>query len=158
MISWIRDSQYDHQMLYAKMEDGYERHYIKIVSYADGRKMGNGFACFNVDYTAPAQQRVFIRHISTIKPKQMDAAFAAVLSFIWRNIQCDNIRFELFHIKDESGVLKADIKFKEVLQKAGFKWKNLCNDPSTGKRSQIMQLDRPKDVTKIPAFENPRGL
>lgn len=55
-------------------------------------------------------------------------------------------------------MLKADVKFKEVLQKAGFKWKNLCNDPSTGKRSQIMQLDRPKDATKIPAFENPRGL
>jgi hypothetical protein len=103
-------------------------------------------------------QRVFIRHISTIKYKQLDAAFTTVLEFIWKNIQCDNIRFELFHIKDKSGVLKADQKFKDVLQRAGFKWKNLCNDPSTGKRSQIMQLDRPKDLSKIPAFENPRDL
>jgi hypothetical protein len=35
------------------MEDGYERHYMKIVSFRDGNKMGNGFACFNVDYTVP---------------------------------------------------------------------------------------------------------
>jgi hypothetical protein len=46
-------SQYDHTTLFDKMEDGYERHYMKIVSFAEGKKMGNGLACFNVDYTAP---------------------------------------------------------------------------------------------------------
>jgi len=82
------------------MEDGYERHYIKIVSFKDGEKRGNGLVCFNVDYTAPSMQRVFIRHISTIKAKQMDNALEVVIDYIWKNLPCDNIRFELFHIKD----------------------------------------------------------
>ena len=34
-----------------KMEDGYERHYIKLVSYAGGRKLAHGLACINVDQT-----------------------------------------------------------------------------------------------------------
>lgn len=49
----MRDSQYDLPSLCAKMEDGYERHYMKIVSFKDGQKMGNGFTCFNVDYSVP---------------------------------------------------------------------------------------------------------
>jgi hypothetical protein len=82
----------------------------------------------------------------------------SLLSWIISGVTYSVTTSELFHIKDKSGVLKADQRFKDTLQRAGFKWKNLCNDPSTGKRSQIMQLDRPKDPTKIPAFENPRGL
>jgi len=30
-------------------EAGYERHYIKLVSYAGGRKLAHGLACINVD-------------------------------------------------------------------------------------------------------------
>jgi hypothetical protein len=65
----IRDSQHEIDNLCAKMEDGYERHYLKIVSFREGKKVGNGLVCFNVDYTVPQQQRVIIRHISTVKPR-----------------------------------------------------------------------------------------
>lgn len=98
------------------MEDGYERHYLKIVSFKNEEKRGNGFVCFNVDYTAPLMHRVFIRHISTIKGKQLEQALLVTIEYIWKNVQCDNIRFELFHIKDlKSGALKADLNFKESL-------------------------------------------
>lgn len=158
LLPSVRASNNESEQLFADMEEGYERHYMKIVSFRDGAKYGNGMVFLNVDHTVPLQQRVIIRHISTIKAKELEKAFELVVNFIWRNIQCDNIRFELFHTKDQTGALKADPNFKACLQKAGFKWKNLRNDPTTGKRSQIMQLDRPKDPTKVPAFENPRGL
>lgn len=95
------------------MESGYERHYMKIIAYHNGVKMGHGLACVNVDHTVPLIHRVFIRHISTIRYNQFDEAFALVVNYIWRKIHCDHIRFELFHVKDEeSGALKADPKFK----------------------------------------------
>lgn len=120
--------------------------------------MGHGLACFNVDHSVPLIHRVFIRHVSTIKNQQLDWAFEIVINYIWKKIHCDNIRFELFHVKDAAGALKADLQFKESLAKAGFRWKNLCNDPTTGKRSQIMQLDKPKDKSLLPPFENDRQL
>lgn len=35
---------------------------------------------------------------------------------------------------------------KAAFTKAGFKWKTLTNDPVTGKRAQIMQLNRPANA------------
>jgi hypothetical protein len=73
------------------MEDGYERHYLKLVSFRDGVKFGNGFVCFNVDHTAIGNRRVMIHHMSTIKPRQLDNAIATVIDFIWRSVECDSI-------------------------------------------------------------------
>lgn len=39
---------------------------------------------------------------------------------------------------------------KAAFTKAGFKWKTLTNDPITGKRAQIMQLNR---TTTAPQYE-----
>ena len=49
LVPEIRDSFYDPEKLFEKMEDGYERHYLKIVAYHDGRKMAHGLACVNID-------------------------------------------------------------------------------------------------------------
>ena len=45
----MKDSFYDIQNLYKKMEEGYERHYLKIVAFHNGKKMAHGLACVNVD-------------------------------------------------------------------------------------------------------------
>ena len=45
----MRDSFYDVPTLFKKMEEGYERHYLKIIAYHDGKKMAHGLACVNVD-------------------------------------------------------------------------------------------------------------
>ena len=51
-------------------------------------------------------------------------------------------RIDLFHMKDEDGgeKLQSDAELKNALgmNKKGFKWKTLINDPDTGKRYQIM--------------------
>lgn len=52
--------------------------------------------------------------------------------------------------EDASGKIQADIDVKDALSKNGFKWKTLSNDPVTGKRAQIMQINRPATA---PAFD-----
>ena len=45
----MRDSFYDTRTLFKKMEEGYERHYLKIIAFHHGKKMAHGLACVNVD-------------------------------------------------------------------------------------------------------------
>ena len=57
----MKESFYDIPTLYKKMEDGYERHYLKIVAFHNGKKMAHGLACVNVDQTLQNGHRAFIR-------------------------------------------------------------------------------------------------
>ena len=63
----MRDSFYDVPTLFKKMEEGYERHYLKIIAYHDGKKMAHGLACVNVDQSLQSGHRAFIRHVSVIR-------------------------------------------------------------------------------------------
>ena len=60
------------------------------------------------------------------------------------SIPCDHIRVEINHFKDQNGNLKVDNSVKNAYSAIGFRWKTLNNDPLTGKRSQVMQLENPK--------------
>jgi len=139
------------------MEDGYERHYLKIVAFHDGRKMAHGLACVHIDRSYRQGFRAFLRHISVIRPELLPQAVKLTVDFVWRRIHCDHIRLEQFHILDpETQKLAAYGAFKEALQASKFKWQSLINDPITGKRSQLMQLIKPKEG--CPPFENTRQL
>lgn len=79
-----------------------------------------------------------------------------VVAFIWKNLFCSNIRIEIYHLKDETtGQFKVEVDVKNAFAACGFKWKTLSNDPITGKRAQIMQVNKP---TTVGAFENVRRL
>jgi len=45
---------------------------------------------------------------------------------------------------------------KDAYAKTGFRWKMLNNNRETGKRAQVMQLNKPKEGA--PAFENLRNI
>ena len=157
----MKESFYDIPTLYKKMEDGYERHYLKIVAFHNGKKMAHGLACVNVDQTLQNGHRAFIRHVSVIRNELFPQALKLVTEFIWKRIYCDHIRVELFHLKDqESGKMAADPAIKKALGEMKYRWKNLSNDPATGKRSQIMQLNKPtgEAAAHLPEFENVRNL
>ena len=68
LVPSLRDSFYGVEQLYELMEAGYERHYMKIVAYHNGKKMAHGLACVNVDpsFKGPGI-RAFIRHLSVIR-------------------------------------------------------------------------------------------
>lgn len=142
------------------MEEGYERHYLKIVAYHDGKKMAHGLACINVDQSLQSGHRAFIRHVSVIRNELFPQALKLVTDFVWRRIYCDHIRLELFHFKnEETGRMAADDAIKKSLAELKYKWKNMINDGS-GKRSQIMELKKPtgEAAADLPSFENPRQL
>ena len=85
----------------------------------------------------------------------LQKATEQVVDYIWRNVHCMHIRIELYHQLDEpTGKLQADPDVKNALTKVGFKWKTLSNDPVTGKRAQIMQLNKP---AAAPALEKGRA-
>jgi hypothetical protein len=65
-------------------------------------------------------------------------------------MQADTIRIDLHHFRPEADPsanpgTDNDIKTALGMAKKGFKWKTLINDP-TGKRFQIMQMAKPKDL------------
>ena len=67
------------------------------------------------------------------------SAVKATNEFIWTNLNADTIRIDLYHYKDTSepdAQLKACNEIKDALSmnRQGFKWKTLINDPETGKR------------------------
>ena len=157
----MKESFYDNLTLHKKMEEGYERHYMKIIAFHKGKKMAHGLACVNVDQTCSAGHRAFIRHVSVIRNELFPNALKLVTNFIWRRIHCDHIRVELFHLKDAEGKMAADPVIKKALADSKFRWKNLSNDPITGKRSQIMELKKPttgEAAASLPAYENTRNL
>lgn len=49
LVPEMRDSLYDAETLYKLMESGYERHYLKIVAFHEGKKMAHGLACVAID-------------------------------------------------------------------------------------------------------------
>jgi len=90
----VRDSFVGPEKLFTLMEGGYERHYLKIVAYHEGRKMAHGFACVNVDQNFRQGHRAFLRHISVIRPELLQQALSLIIDFIWRRIHCQHIRLE----------------------------------------------------------------
>lgn len=49
LVPAMKESFATPELLFKQMEAGYERHYLKIVAYHDGRKMAHGLACVNID-------------------------------------------------------------------------------------------------------------
>ena len=102
-----------------------------------------------------------MRHISVIRVELLPQALKLIVDFIWRRLHCDHIRLEQFHIKNpETQKLAADNNLKDALKTEKFRWQSLMNDPFTGKRSQLMQLVKPKGdaAASLPRFENPRNI
>ena len=102
-----------------------------------------------------------IRHVSCIRNELFPQALKLVVDFIWKRIHCDHIRVELFHLTDhETGKMAADPVIKKALAEVKFKWKNLTNDPVTGRRAQNMELKKPVGdaAASLPPYENTRNL
>jgi hypothetical protein len=58
-----------------------------------------------------------------------------VMDFIWRRINCEHVRVEVFHFVNAEGAMKVDQTVKEAYAKFGFRWKMLNNNRETGKRA-----------------------
>jgi hypothetical protein len=130
-----KDSFYDLDTLDKKQANGYDRFYLQIMQ--NGKQFG--LCVFNIDIDAHPDKRAFIRHLSIFDPTHLLKVIEIVMNFVWANVDCQNCRVEIFHIKDPAtGQMKADPDVKTAFTKNIFKWKTLTNDPVTGKRAQVM--------------------
>ncbi len=107
------------------------------------------------DHTASNEFRVYVRHLSATSMENYADVIQLCLTYIWENIYCQNIRIELLHLLQENGRFQAEPEIKKLFASQGFKWKTLSNDPVTGLRAQVMQLNR---FATTPAFQNPQGV
>ena len=140
----IKNSFAGVEQMLRKMENGYEMHFMKI---QQGGEM-KGLVFFNMDHTQQTEFRAYIRHVSVLDKDDFSPAISAIVEFIWNELNADTIRIDLYHYKDgDETVPKANVMIKDALsmKRQGFKWKTLINDPETGHRYQIMQMNKPKD-------------
>ena len=131
-----------------QMLNGYEGHYLKF----EKKGATAGMLLVNMDHSCQSEFRAYIRHISVTDKNDFNDALKCAVDYIWQQMYAETIRIDLYHFKDEeSGTLKANQEIKDSLgmQKKGFKWKTMLNDPATGKRYQIMQMNKPKDLLVI---------
>ena len=91
-------------------EDGYERHYLHLAL----NDIVYGLACLNYDSSNLGGHRCYIRHLSTISAKHLKQGLQAVIDYIWREIQCDDIRVEIYHFKNQDGAINVDPHVKTV--------------------------------------------
>jgi len=89
---------------------------------------------------------VILHHVSSLDPQFRDYLFDKALTFIWNYTHCLAIRLNLYHLKDESGNLKADKDIKALLKAKKFKWKTVQNDVATGHRCEILEALRFEEV------------
>lgn len=140
----MRESFADCDLCLRQMQNGYEAHYLALKK---GRDL-LGLVLINMDHTYQNDFRAYLRHISVKNLDNFGLLLKLAVQFIWDNLHADTIRVDLYHYSEEEGsTLKASTFIKEALsmQKKGFKWKSIMNDPDSGKRFQIMQMMRPKD-------------
>ena len=113
------------------MLEGYERHYIQISSPSGSQE---GLACINIDHTCQTEFRAYLRHISVKDKEKLTEALQLVVDFAWNNMCADTIRLDLFHFINQNepdAKLAADGFLKGVfgMNRRGFKWKTVINDP-----------------------------
>lgn len=148
------------------MQSGYSPYYLRLVdpsARSQGVAATQGLACLNIDHKCFSEKRAYIHHLSTRDMASFQDALNLVLHFIWTNLDCDTVRIDLYHYEQMmNGSMKqqanAELKTVLAMNKKGFKWKTLQNDPRSGVRFQIMEMKRPSDLprtSKIQGADHP---
>ena len=93
----------------------------------------------NIDHACSYERRVYIRHLSARDIPSLINALDLILKHSWTNLNADSVRIDLHQFVDENDSdeqLKTNQEIKDILSmnKFGFKWKQLINEPSTGIR------------------------
>jgi len=113
------------------MRAGYDCSFLRLRK--DNKDLG--CACFNIDHTIQTEFRAYIKHISVTDMGLFQDAVVEVCNYIWKHLGADTIRIDLFHYPHGEKI-QACVAIKDALsmQRKGFKWKTLINDPETGSR------------------------
>ena len=140
--------------LLEKSLTGYEPHWLCFCSLENApgsHSSVKGLAVFHMDPTSKLKPRVNILHATVTPESELKPFLAALVEYIWTNMNCEEIRVGIAHI-DQAGEKSVPYEvLKAAYQELQFRWKTLTNDEQ-GKRILVLGLNRP--ATK--PFMNPR--
>lgn len=114
----------------------------------------DGFAVICIDPSSQLRARVLILHASVLKDesKNLPKLLQKLTDYVWANVNCDEIRVELFHFMQDDKLGPYEL-LKSEYQRLRFKWKTLISDQE-GSRVLILGINRPEG--KI--FDKVKGL
>ena len=125
--------------------------YTNIFKYAQTIE---GLVVFYLDNTCPGRRRVILSHLTTRREEDYSVVLYQVLTFIWTQVNCDEIRVGLYHLREE-GKLVVNKEIKQLFVDGHkFRWKTLTN-LENGQRIIVLGLNRPVEGI---TFLNPRGM
>lgn len=119
--------------------------------FVDASNARTSFAVVHIDTTHFATKRLVILHFSSIKREDFGNNLDELVTYIWKNLDCDEIKFTLYHMEDEDFHMGPDVELQDVIKKKGFRWKQLTNDKLTGKRYIVYLIKRPEDMPNTQA-------
>lgn len=135
--------------LLEKTQTGYTPHWLCFSYpgwYESKEQQIEGLAVFFIDPSCKARTRVTILHASVARELgKISDLLSEVLNYIWRNINCDEVRVGLAYIQQEGEKCIPYDPLKNAYQEIKFKWKTLTND-DLGNRILILGMNRPENI------------
>lgn len=135
--------------LLEKSQTGYTPYWLSY-SYSDINSPDDqtiqGLAVFYIDPSCKARTRVSILHATVAGEESKFGEFLSeLLAFIWKNVNCDEIRVGLAHIQQQEDKTIPYDPLKNAYQDLKFRWKTLSNDDQ-GNRILILGMNRPENA------------
>jgi hypothetical protein len=128
---------------------GYEPYWLCLKDQSSIK----GLAVFHLDPESKIRSRVMVLHASVTEEENLNEFLKEVVSFIWANVNCEEIRVGITHIEQDNTKPAPYLPLKTAYQNLSFRWKTLANNED-GKRILILGLNRPI----AEQFLNPRFI
>ena len=104
-----------------------------------------GLCVLILENTQKYYERILILHLSSIKDHDFLPLTKKFIEFIWKNINCMEIRIAIHYIKVRDELTIYDL-IKHTLDQTNFRWKSLNNN-ATEERIMIMGITKPNSIS-----------
>ena len=111
-----------------------------------------GLLSLNLENQKSMQKRLFISHISVLQIDLFDRFLDLILSHIWQNYDCIEVRVGIISKVTEQGKYEADKSIKQYFDSKGFRWKQMIYTVNQVP-VQLLGLRRP-DSIPVPSVKN----
>ena len=111
-----------------------------------------GLVSLNLENQKSMHKRLFISHISVIQSDLIDRLLDLILSHIWNNYDCIEVRVGIISKVTDQGKYEADKSIKQFFDSKGFRWKQMIYTVNQVP-VQLLGLRRP-DSIPVPSIKN----
>ena len=111
-----------------------------------------GLVSLNLENQKSMQKRLFISHISVLQTDLIDRFLDLILSHIWHNYDCIEVRVGLISKVTDQGKYEADKSIKQYFDSKLFRWKQMIYTVNQVP-VQLLGLRRPESIP-VPSIKN----